>query len=178
LNPTYSINLTANFNFSVASSLVLIVVCTLVSERVVEPRLSKYRGEVTAGSGGGVSPKEARGLRLALYALVASVAVIALLTFPAGAPLRDQEAGAIVGDSPFMSSLIVLIMLVFLAMGAAYGIGAGTITSMVDGINDVTKTFASLSPLIFLLFVISQFPRLVHLQQHGDDRRGDHGRRP
>jgi aminobenzoyl-glutamate transport protein len=28
---------------------------------------------------------------------------------------------------------------------------------MVDGINAVTKTFASLSPLIFLLFVISQF---------------------
>jgi aminobenzoyl-glutamate transport protein len=51
----------------------------------------------------------------------------------------------------------VQIMLVFLAIGAAYGIGAGTITSMVDGINAVTKTFASLSPLIFLLFVISQF---------------------
>ena len=56
-----------------------------------------------------------------------------------------------------MSSLIVQIMLVFLAMGAAYGIGAGTITSMVDGINAVTKTFAGLSGLIFLLFVISQF---------------------
>ena len=44
-----------------------------------------------------------------------------------------------------MSSLIVLIMLVFLAIGAAYGIGAKTITSMVDGINAVTKTFAGLS---------------------------------
>ena len=54
-----------------------------------------------------------------------------------------------------MSSLIVQIILVFLAIGAAYGIGAGTITSMVDGINAVTKTFASLSPLIFLLFVIA-----------------------
>jgi aminobenzoyl-glutamate transport protein len=94
---------------------------------------------------------------LALYALVASVLVIVLLTFPSGAPLRDPDTGAIVGNSPFMSSLIVQIMLVFLAIGAAYGLGAGTITSMVDGINAVTKTFASLSPLIFLLFVISQF---------------------
>jgi len=51
----------------------------------------------------------------------------------------------------------VLIMLAFLAIGADYGIGAKTITSIVDGINAVTKTFAVLSRLVFLLFVISQF---------------------
>jgi hypothetical protein len=57
----------------------------------------------------------------------------------------------------FHERLLVLIMLVFLAIGAAYGIGAKTITSSVDGINAVTKTFAGLSGLVFLLFVISQF---------------------
>src|SRR5271170_7694687 len=46
LNPSHSIDLTANFYFSVVSSLVLIVVCTLITERVVEPRLGIYRGEV------------------------------------------------------------------------------------------------------------------------------------
>ena len=51
----------------------------------------------------------------------------------------------------------MLIMLAFLAIGADYGIGAKTITSIVDGINAVTKTFAVLSRLVFLLFVISQF---------------------
>jgi len=71
--------------------------------------------------------------------------------------VRNPQTGAIVGDSPFMNSLIVLIMLVFLAIGAAYGIGAKTITSSVDGINAVTKTFAGLSGLVFLLFVIRQF---------------------
>jgi len=101
------------------SSLVLIVVCAVVTERVVEPRLGKYRGEIPTESGEGVSPEEARGLRLALYALVASVVAIVLLTFPSGAPLRDPDTGAIVGNSPFMSSLIVQIMLVFLAIGAA-----------------------------------------------------------
>ena len=157
LNPTHSIDLTANFYFAAVSSLVLIVVCTLVSERIVEPRLGAYRGEIPAESGGGVTAEEARGLRLALYALVVSVVVISLLTFPPGAPLRDPQTGAIVGNSPLMRSLIVLIMLAFLAIGAAYGIGAKTIASIVDGINAVTKTFSVLSGLIFLLFVISQF---------------------
>jgi aminobenzoyl-glutamate transport protein len=157
LNPTKSIDLAANFYFGFASSLALIVVCALVTDRVVEPRLGQYRGEIPTESSEGISPAESRGLRLALYALVVSIVVTGLLTFPSGAPLRDPDTGAIVGNSPFMSSLIVLIMLIFLAMGAAYGIGAKTITSMVDGINAVSKTFASLSPLIFLLFVISQF---------------------
>jgi aminobenzoyl-glutamate transport protein len=157
LNPTHSIDLTANFYFGVVSSLVLIVVCTIITERFVEPRLGAYRGEIPAESNEGVSPEESRGLKLALYALVVSIVIIALLTFPPGAPLRNPETGAIVGNSPFMNSLIVLIMLVFLSIGVAYGIGAETITSSVDGINAVTKTFASLSGLIFLLFVISQF---------------------
>ena len=114
LNPTHSIALTANFYFAVVSSLVLIVVCTLVTERVVEPRLGEYRGEVAAESSDEVSPEEARGLRFALYALMASIVVIALLTFPAAAPLRDPQTGSIIGNTPFMNSLIVLIMLVFL----------------------------------------------------------------
>jgi p-aminobenzoyl-glutamate transporter AbgT len=40
-------------------------------------------------------------VRLALCALIACVIVIALLTFPPGAPLRDQQTGAIVGNSPY-----------------------------------------------------------------------------
>jgi aminobenzoyl-glutamate transport protein len=61
LNPTHSIDLMASFYFSVVSSLVLIVVCTVITERVVEPRLGPYRGETPADSGKDVSAEEARG---------------------------------------------------------------------------------------------------------------------
>jgi len=100
LDPTRSIALTANFYFAVASSLLLIVVCSLITERVVEPRLGEYRGEVSAEVSKDVSPEEARGLRFALYALVGSIVVIALLTFPATAPLRDPQTGAIIATRP------------------------------------------------------------------------------
>jgi aminobenzoyl-glutamate transport protein len=145
LNPALSIDLTANFYFSVVSSLVLAVVCTVVTDRVVEPRLGPYHGDVPSEPGEGLLPaNEAKGLRAALWAFVGVVAAIALLTLPPGAPLRNPETGAIVGDSPFMASLIVVIMLVFLAVGLAYGIAARTITSATDAINAVVKTFASL----------------------------------
>ncbi len=61
------------------------------------------------------------------------------------------------GNSPFMNSLIVTIALVFLVCGAAYGIGAGTMQGSADVIAAMTKAIGGLSGLILLLLVISQF---------------------
>jgi aminobenzoyl-glutamate transport protein len=62
-----------------------------------------------------------------------------------------------VNDAPLMSSLIVIITLIFLAAGIGYGRGAKTITSSTDVINAITKSWASLAGLLFMLFLISQF---------------------
>jgi aminobenzoyl-glutamate transport protein len=76
---------------------------------------------------------------------------------PAGAPLRNEETGALIGDSPFMNGLIVFITVLFLGTGLAYGIGAKTIRSTVDVTRAMEKAIAGLGGLIFLLFIISQF---------------------
>ena len=44
VNPTLSIDLTANILFSIASVLLLTVVIAVVTENIIEPRLGKYRG--------------------------------------------------------------------------------------------------------------------------------------
>ena len=62
-----------------------------------------------------------------------------------------------IGDSPFMDSLIVIIMLIFLVAGLAYGNGAGTITGSAEVIGAITKTFAGLGGLLFLFLLIAQF---------------------
>ena len=85
------------------------------------------------------------------------IAFILLLTLPPGAPLRDPETGAIVGNTPFMNSLIVSIALLFLVCGICYGLGAGTMKNVNDVVNAMTKAIAGLSGLILLLLVISQF---------------------
>ena len=83
--------------------------------------------------------------------------VVVLLTVLPDAPLRNPDTGAIIGNSPFMDSLIFIITLIFLVGGICYGIGAKTINSSVDVINGIVKTFAGLAGLIFLLLMISQF---------------------
>lgn len=157
VDPGKSIDLTANLYFGIVSSLVLIVVCTIVTNKVVEPRLGVYQGDVAVEQGKGLSAEESRGLRFALIALFITVVIITLLTAPPDAPLRNPDTGAIIGDSPFMASLVFLIMIVFLVTGLAYGVGAKTIKSSQEGIDAITKTFSDLGGLLFLFFVISQF---------------------
>lgn len=155
------ITIVANYFFSVASSLVIALVAMIVTERIVEPRLGTYQPESAAAAD--VAPQkddpaaEARGLRFALYGILAFAALIALLTFPSGAPLRDPASGQIVGNTPFMDSLLFMIMLLFLISGITYGRGAGTMRGSGDVIKAVTKTFSNLSGMVFMLLMISQF---------------------
>src|SRR5690606_7656730 len=99
---------------------------------------------------------EARGLRFALYALVAIVVLILIATLPPGSPLRHPETGEVIGSTPLMESLIFLITLIFLACGIFYGIGARTITNSSGVIAAVTKTFSGLAGLVFMLLLIAQ----------------------
>ena len=157
VDPNRSINLTANFYFSAGSTLFLAVVMTFVTEKIIEKRLGTYDGEGDVDTEVEAPADEARGLRWAGYALLGVVAFIALLSVPSGAPLRNPDTGSLINDSPLMAGLIFLIMLLFLAMGLAFGRGAGTLTGSVDVINAIVKTFAGLSGLIFLLLIIAQF---------------------
>ena len=83
--------------------------------------------------------------------------VITLLTALPDAPLRNPVNGDIIGDSPFMDSLIVIIMLFFYVAGYLYGRGAGTIRASEDVIATIKKSWAGLASLLFLFLLIAQF---------------------
>ena len=154
-----SSDLTANLYFSMASTVFLVFVMTFVTHRFVMPRLGSWSGvadEIEEGPK--VAPEaEVRGLKWALWAFVGSLVVLLVLTVPSNAVLRNPETGELIGDSPFMQSILVIITLMFLAAGVAYGKGAGTITKSTGFIEAVITTFAGLAGLIFLLLIISQF---------------------
>jgi aminobenzoyl-glutamate transport protein len=162
VNPSTSLDLTANVSFSIASVVVLTVVIALINNRIIEPRLGVYQPEKTAdtqpgASGGQLSADESRGLRYSGFALLGVVILFLLLTVPSGAPLRNPTTGILIGNSPFMNGLIGVIMVLFLATGVAYGIGAKTVNSSAAVIAAMTKAVASLGGTILLFVVISQF---------------------
>ena len=164
VDPNVEIDLVANLYFGIACTLLLTVVIALITTRIIEPRLGTWdRGladeeELAREEGPPVEATlEAKGLRWAGFAVLAVLAVIAALTLPPGAPLRNPETGDIVGDSPFMSSLIVMISAAFLAAGIAYGRVVGTVKGSSDVLAMIIKSWASLAGLIFLFMLIAQF---------------------
>lgn len=161
-----SISLGANLYWNFASSIVMAIVATFVTSRIVEPRLGKWdpaQGDagVTA-SGPDISPQlEAKGLRWALYAFLALLALVLLLRLPPGAPLQraPEQVG---GNAPVMDSLLFLITLFFLVTGIAFGRAVGTIKGSADVITYATKTFQSLGGMVLMFLAISQFIALFN----------------
>ncbi len=163
VNPNATIPIVGNLYFMIASSLLMGIICTILTERFVEPRLGPYTGGVPVEAATGLSGSEQQGLKYAGRAFLGFVVVIALLTAPPiswgawSGILRNQDTGGILAGSPFMSGLIILISLLFLVVGYAYGRGAGTIANATAAIGLVVKTWSNLAGMIFLLFVIANF---------------------
>ncbi len=155
-----SITLMNNYYFGVASFIILAIVCTIITDRIVEPRLGKWTPDadhVDFDDTDVDAASEAKGLRYALFGLIGSLAVILLLTIPSGAPMRHPETGDIIGQTPFMESLLFIIALLFLVSGVAYGIGAGTVKSANDVIGAIVKTWAGMAGLLLMFLMIAQF---------------------
>ena len=165
VDPNVSIGLTSNLWFSIASVVLLTGLIAFITDRMIEPRLGAYKSEAgdaaasaqPATEDATLTSEESRGLRYALYALIGTIVVFALLSIPAWGPLRNPDTGALIGNSPFMNGLIAFIMLVFLATGAAYGLGSGSMKTATDIIKAIEKALSGLGSLIFLFLIISQF---------------------
>ncbi|WP_040215088.1 AbgT family transporter [Clostridium polynesiense] len=156
LRPDISVTPTANLYFMFISTFVITALGTFVTEKIVEPRLGEYKGkhmEVVQD----LTSEEKRGLKFALISLIVFIAAILFLTVPASAILRDPKTGEILGHSPFMNSIVLIIALFFFVPGVAYGIGARTIKNDKDIVNGMAKAMSSMGSYLVLTFIAAQF---------------------
>ena len=121
---------------------------------------------------------EARGLRFATWAALAAGRRRRAADGAARRAAAQPGDRRIFNDSPLMDSLIFIITMLFLVAGIGYGLGAKTITSSVDVINAITKTFAGLAGLVFLLLLISQFIAYFNFTNMPTVVGGEDGRLP
>jgi aminobenzoyl-glutamate transport protein len=156
------ITLGANLFWNFGSAIIMAIVATVVTNRIIAPRLGTWdpaqgSASVVETEKAEIAPElEARGLRNALYGFLAVLALVLLFTLIPGGPLRRPES-QVAGNSPLMDSLLFVITLFFLVSGIAFGRTVGTIKSSNDVIKAVTKTFAGLGGMVFMLLMISQF---------------------
>ena len=160
LFPGYEAQVLGNYWFMFAATPVLTVVGTLVTDRIVEPRLGAWREPAPAADTRGtrtLSADEQRGLGAAAVATLGVAAgLIALAALP-GSPLRAEGATTLARLKPFFDSIVTLVMLAFLIPGLAFGLAAGTIRNDHDVARMAADAMGSMATYIVLAFTAAQF---------------------
>ena len=180
IDPSAHISLTSNLFIIIAFSLVLSIVGTIIIEKIIAPRLGKYKEkeeltkteELVVTDVKELEQKkiekehyEKRGLKAAIItAIIIIIAFIYMIipNLPYSGMLLDMEEDTYLGqlfgtNSYFQDGFTYMMALLFTLVGIAYGIGSKSIKNDKDVINGCKETFAPLGEIIMLIFVVSQF---------------------
>jgi aminobenzoyl-glutamate transport protein len=161
IDPAYVVFPTANWYLMAALVPVFTLAGTLVTEKILEPRLGSYTppdGEVDDATGDvaaeALTPEQRRGLRAAGVVALLTLAVFALAVVPEGGVLRDPEGDLLVEQiSPFLQSIVALMLIIFLLPGIAYGVVTKSIRSDRDVARMTSDSMGMMGAYIVLAFV-------------------------
>ena len=156
-DPAYKVNPTANYYFMVASTFVIAFVGTWVTDKIVEPRLGVYKGEVKESekSFDKLSTKEKKGLRNAMIALIGILIITMIGIIPENGFLRGTDGGLL--SSPLIRGVVTMLFITAGMMGLAYGFTTGTFKNDADVIEGMSLSMKSLATYIVLVFFAAQF---------------------
>ena len=159
VDPSITVNATANWYFMIVSVFMLTAVGVVVNKYFIVPRLGKYdpaNGEAGAADASGeITPIQAGALRAAGIFSIAYIALLAILTVPKNGFFRGEDGSVLNG--PLITGLVAILIIYFILVGIVYGLKAGTIKSSSDVPTIMAKSLEGTTGYIVLVFVIAQF---------------------
>jgi len=170
LDPTRVVNPACNWLFTAVSSVGIILVGWILTDRVVEPRL---RGVEVDGDASempkmeALTPAERRGLLAATASMLGSVGLLVLACLPANSPFRNAAGEITRSDAPLMQGIVPLIFLLFLIPGVVHGYASGTFRKTKDVIQGMTQTMSTMGYYLVMAFFAAQF-----IKAFGDSQLG------
>jgi len=157
LDPIYEVNPTANYYFMAASTFIIALAGTFVTEKIVEPRLGKYSGvtneeELKLDK---LSADEKKGLLKAgfVFAIVLIVGLIGII--PEDGFFRGTDGSVL--SSPLIKGVVALLFITAGAMGIAYGFTTGKFKNDSDVMKGMASSMKTLATYLVLVFFAAQF---------------------
>ena len=174
------ISLTSNLFIIIVFSIILSIVGTIIIEKIIAPRLGKYKEKEELSKTEELiiadakeleqqkiekEKKEKRGLKAALITAITVIVLFIYMIIPnlpySGMLLdmnEDTYLGQLFGTSSYFQDGFTYMMALLLTLvGIAYGIGAKSIKNDKDIINGCKETFMPIGEILMLIFVVSQF---------------------
>lgn len=154
MDSSYNVYPTANYYFMIVSTFLVAIVCTVVNNKIVEPRLGKYN------SNSELEDKEESTFTINKKALLYSyslffviLVIIAVLSIPENAFFRDEN-----GELTYLfKSIIPIIILIFFFPGLVYGKISGSIKTSSDIVDMLNSGMGTMALYIVIAFAAGQF---------------------
>jgi len=153
IDKSYTVVPSANWWFMIASTFLVTIIGTWVTEKIVAPRFGEYHGEHSEEMDK-ITSKEETGMKSAFIWTIITVIGIALL---AHFLLRGENGDLIKTITPFVNGMVPLIAIFFFIPGLAYGKKAGTIDNSDDVADFFDETMSDMGGYIALAFAAGQF---------------------
>jgi len=156
LDPTETVNPAVNFYFMFISAFLIVILGTWITEKIVEPRLGKYKGDAEKIDIDQITSIEKKGLKWAGLSLLAIVILLAFTIIPENGIFRNPETKEVL-HSPFFEGIITGILIFFLVPGLVYGAIVGSIKNDKDMMKHIIKSMGTLATYVVLVFFAAQF---------------------
>jgi aminobenzoyl-glutamate transport protein len=161
LDPNTLLNPLNNFFFTASSSVLIVALGWIITDKIVEPRLQAQQ-DIDADLTDlptlePLTKQERKGLRAALWAMLLAILVLAVTAWPDTSSWRGPGGSLTESGAPLMASIVSLIFVLFLIPGIIYGVVAGTVKSSKDIIDGMTKAMTGMAYYLVIMFFIAQF---------------------
>lgn len=157
LDPSYEVNATANYYFMVVSTFIIAFAGTFVTEKIVEPRLGTYTGEVKHQEKDfeKLSKLERKGLFYAVLAFMGIIIVTLIGIIPQNGFFRGDDGGLL--SSPLIKGVVAMLFFTAGLMGLVYGFVTRVFKNDSDVMNGMGKSMKTLASYLVLVFFAAQF---------------------
>ena len=155
IDPDILISPATNVYFMFVSAIMIVIVGSFVTEKLVEPRLGSYEGSEESIEPERLTAVEKKGMLWAGVSVLVVLALFGITVIPENGLLRIP--GEPVLHSAFFNGMITAIMIFFLVPGVVYGFITGSVRTDKDGIKQMITSMSHLATYIVLVFFAAQF---------------------
>ena len=163
IDPAYQVDVMGNYIFLCVSTFLITIPGTIITDKIVEPRLGKWDPSMGEDSSDDtdlttISDAENKALKKAGFAALIFVALVVIACVIPNSFMLNEN-GSLLGRpaSPFINGIVLLIALLFFIPGTVYGLSVGKFKNDKDVASAMTKAMAGMGSFLALAFVSSQF---------------------
>jgi aminobenzoyl-glutamate transport protein len=157
LDPTYTVNPTANYYFMVASTFMIAFAGTFVTEKIVAPRFGKYTRDIDEKDKSieRLSKQEKKGLKMAFLAMMVIMGITLAGIIPENGFFRGHDGQIL--SSPLIRGIVAMLFIIAGTMGLVYGYVTGVYKNDTDVMNGMATSMKTLATYFVLVFFAAQF---------------------